>query len=166
MKKIIKATLLMITTVGITPFALASTQSQALHLVNEAKQLAAGHKQSAGGHSMYIAQPAQQIAQEALSYGKTQPTHGLQSISPTDCVKVVQTLITDSTSYAAKAEAGQYKKVGNVDGNLVMCIMASAATIAGTSLTSFNVCGINAMAGYDTASVLDMSLKITDKNFS
>ena len=87
-------------------------------------------------------------------------------MSPKDCIEEVQLLITDSTGFVAKAEQGEYKKVGGVDGNFVMRIMASASTIAGTSLTSFNVCGISPIAGYDTASVLDTGLKITDKNFS
>ena len=164
MKKMIKAAIFTISAVGIMPLALASTHSQALRLVEQAKQLAATH--ASASTNLYTIQPAQQIAQHALSYGKAHQVNGLGAVSPIDCIKEVETLITDSTGYVAKAEEGSYKKVGGVDGNLVMRIMASAATVAGTSLTSFNVCGINAMAGYDTASVLDMGLKITDKNFS
>jgi len=163
MKKMIAVAVFGITTAAIIPSALADTHAQAMNLVNQAEQLAKTQNSTA----MYSLQPSQQISEQALSYGRTHQSNGLLgAIAPKDCIQEVQTLTTDSIMYASKAEQGTYKKVGGVNGNLVMRIMANAATVAGTMLNSFNVCSVSPVAGYDSAAVLDMGLKITDKNFS
>lgn len=152
-------TTLFVIILGVSQFATANTNSSANSLINQAKIFTMTSSGSIG-----IQAAADRIQSLAIKYGRDAMSISSNGITQDDCTKASTQLVQDSETFAGRSSQGDYRNIGQLNGNSLMRILSTAGISLGTSIAGFNSCEKSTVAAYNEAIILDTSLVIADKN--